>query len=79
MGTSQFARLRIGIGRPVTVHNTQIDYVLGVFTQEEAKLLPGILKDAVACIKRLLAEEFSKVASDVNRTTSLKIEKDLGK
>lgn len=69
LGTSHFARLRIGIGRPVV--GQQVDYVLGSFTQQEGKLLPGILENSVACIKRLFVEDFSKVASDVNRTTSV--------
>lgn len=73
LGTSQFARLKVGIGRPKV--GVQTDYVLGAFTGEEAKLLPGILESAVSCIKRLFVEEFAKVASDVNRTISLTLDK----
>lgn len=74
LGTSHYARLRVGIGRPLV--GTQVDYVLGTFSQEEAKLLPEIIGQAVSCIKRLFSEELSKVAIDVNRTTSLKIDKE---
>ena len=74
LGTSQFARLKIGIGRPKV--GTPSDYVLGVFTVDEQKQLIGVIEDAVACIKRLFHEDFAKVAGDVNRAISLKIEKD---
>ncbi len=74
LGTNQFARLRIGIGRPTL--GSQSNYVLGGFNQEEAKMLPKVIEDALIGLKRLLVEDFSKVASDVNRVTSLKIEKD---
>lgn len=74
LGTTHFARLRVGIGRPVL--GSQVNYVLGGFTQEEAKLLPKVIEEALAGVKRLFVEDFSKVASDVNRVTSIKIEKD---
>lgn len=74
LGSSQFARLKIGIGRPVV--GVQVDYVLGMFNAEEKKILPSILDEAVSCIKALMVEDFAKVATIVNRTTSLKIDKD---
>ena len=57
LGTQDFARLRIGIGRPPGERQADkdeavIDHVLGDFTPEEEKALSAILSratDAVAC------------------------------
>jgi PTH1 family peptidyl-tRNA hydrolase len=65
LGTKHFARLRIGIGRPDRA--TQVDYVLGGFSQEERVALPAVRKEAATYIKRLFVEDFAKVANDVNR------------
>ena len=65
LGTNHFARLRIGIGRVSGA--SQVDHVLGKFSQEEQELLGGIVDDAVACLKKLMTEEFSKVANVVNQ------------
>lgn len=75
LGTSHFARLRIGIGRPVV--GASADFVLGTFSQEEQKQLPEVIEAATGCVKRLFVEELAKVATDVNRPkASVKIEKD---
>lgn len=50
-GTEQFARLRMGIGRPVAPRISK-DYVLERFTPEEQTLLPDLFKrgaDAIEC------------------------------
>lgn len=50
MGTSNFARLRFGIGDNFP-RGTQVDYVLGQFTLEEKTLLPGRISLAGDIIK----------------------------
>ncbi len=72
LGTSQFARLRIGIGRGPK--GTNVDHVLGKFNQEESEKLSNVIAEAAHYLKRLQVEDFAKVANDVNRTKS--IEKD---
>ncbi len=72
LGTSNFARLRIGIGRGLK--GTNVDHVLGKFNQEESEQLSKVIETAVTCLKRLLVEDFSKVANDVNR--AIKIDKE---
>lgn len=49
-GGNNYARLRIGIGRP-THKGQQVDYVLGTWTTEEKEKLPEILQYAVDTIK----------------------------
>lgn len=45
LGTENFARLRIGIGRPSQLHNPQVvHHVLGMFTAEEQGQLAAVLK-----------------------------------
>jgi len=50
LGSADFRRLRIGIGRPTrgSVHN----HVLGRFTPEEEPELPGVLAEAAAELAR---------------------------
>jgi len=42
LGTDQFARMRIGIGRPI--HGTVANYVLSPFSKDEQGQLPLLLE-----------------------------------
>lgn len=46
LGTSDFPRLRIGIGRPRSVEQSIIDYVLGTWTSDEIEAVPKIFGQA---------------------------------
>ena len=48
LGSSDFARLRLGIGKP-NQHQDTADYVLSDFTSGEKKILPDFINEAVAC------------------------------
>lgn len=50
LGTTNYARLRFGIGNGFP-KGGQIDYVLGNFPPEEMKEMPEILKRAADCVK----------------------------
>ncbi len=50
MQTSQYPRLRVGIGHDFH-RGQQVDYVLGKWSEEQLKLLPQILDQAVAVIR----------------------------
>lgn len=69
LGSSEYLRMRMGIGRDVQAQN--VDYVLSRFTSEENKLLPEYIAQGVQCLKRLVTEDFYKVASDVNRKAAI--------
>jgi PTH1 family peptidyl-tRNA hydrolase len=49
LGTKEFRRIRIGIGRPED-DSDPADYVLGRFTDEEQKELPGIFEEIFAAL-----------------------------
>lgn len=55
LGTSDFARLRIGIGRPGE-HETAKDKVLGVFPEEEGRILDEVIVAAAGAIRTWLVE-----------------------
>ncbi|MDK2784404.1 MAG: peptidyl-tRNA hydrolase, family [Bacillota bacterium] len=55
LGTTDFARLRLGIGRPGE-HETAKDKVLGTFTEEEGRILDEVILAAVGAIRTWLAE-----------------------
>jgi PTH1 family peptidyl-tRNA hydrolase len=63
LGTEQFARLRMGIGRPVG-RKDMTEYVLGEFKKTEMDRLDSFVNEAVACCLMWLQEGIS-VAMDV--------------
>ena len=69
LGTFEYLRLRMGIGRDETAQS--VDHVLGRFTSEEKKLLPEYIAQGVRCLKRLITEDFHKVANDINRKVTI--------
>lgn len=69
IGTSHYARLRVGIGAAPFSH---VDHVLGTFTKEEGMLLPEVIERSVGAIKRLVFEDFTLVAGVVNQVAEVK-------
>ncbi len=64
LGTSDFARLRIGIGRPET--REDIDHVLGRFTREEESELATVLDHAAQAVDVWLTEGVEKSMNQFN-------------
>ncbi|WP_027410134.1 aminoacyl-tRNA hydrolase [Anoxybacteroides tepidamans] len=65
LGTDQFKRIRVGIGRPQNGQRVA-DYVLGRFTQEEeADIQHAIIRAADACEKAVSAS-FLQVMNEFN-------------
>ena len=62
LGTQNFPRLRIGVGRPKSGED-QIGYVLGTPSDYEKEVLKGCISDAYACVETLLTENID-VAMD---------------
>lgn len=58
VGTGDFVRVRIGIGRPPG-RQDPADYVLKDFSSAEKKVLPSVLSDAADAIELIAAEGLS--------------------
>ncbi len=73
IGSNGFARLRIGIGRPVVDGEPSwepeavADYVLSDPTREEAKALQGAVADAAEAAKTVLREGLEAAMNRYNR------------
>jgi PTH1 family peptidyl-tRNA hydrolase len=64
LGSGQFLRVRIGIGRPL--HEDPADYVLSNFSKEELSVLPRLLEGAVDLLQLIIAEGVPKAMSFFN-------------
>ncbi|PJD95040.1 MAG: aminoacyl-tRNA hydrolase [Parachlamydia sp.] len=71
VGTTQFARLRMGIGRPDREKSQDelADYVLDNFSQNEMSHLATFLKQGVSVLERLLTQEVAEAMNIVNGNT----------
>jgi PTH1 family peptidyl-tRNA hydrolase len=65
LGSSDFARLRIGIGRPFPKKEI-VDYVLGNWTRKESKQLIANLERAADCCKTWVTWGISKAMNKFN-------------
>jgi len=72
LGTNEFARVRLGIGK--AAGRDQADYVLSRFTAEEQEALPEFAKRAVETIRRLMTADFETVMAESNRRRAASLE-----
>ena len=77
LGTQDFARLRVGVGRPQPGDEGVIDYVLGAWASSEKALLERVLDEAVArlrnCVERGI-EGFSVTLEEVSLDKTMPVE-----
>lgn len=66
LGTDQFARLRVGIGRPPPGQDP-VDYVLEPFSASQASELGTVLDRAIDGIELLLTQGIAAAMNQVNR------------
>lgn len=67
LGTGDFARLRVGIGRPSPEENIAADkYVLADFSEGQKKKLPDIIAKCEEAIKSYLAEGITATMNRFN-------------
>ncbi len=65
LGTQDFARLRIGIGRPPGRMNPA-DYVLHDFARDEQEFLPAVLKQAAEAARAWITEGLDRAMNQFN-------------
>lgn len=66
LGSADYPRIRLGIGGDFH-HGEQVDYVLGHWTDQESKLLPESLKNAVGAIKSFVTQGIERTMNLYNR------------
>ncbi|ELK48348.1 aminoacyl-tRNA hydrolase [Halobacillus sp. ACCC02827] len=65
LGTKEFKRLRVGVGRP-NGSQTVIDHVLGDFYKEEWKAVEESIEQSVQACEAWLNQPFNEVMNDYN-------------
>jgi PTH1 family peptidyl-tRNA hydrolase len=64
LGSQDFARLRVGVGRP---RDSSIAHVLGEFPPEEAQVLPQLLETAADAVTVILRDGTTAAMNAFNR------------
>jgi peptidyl-tRNA hydrolase, PTH1 family len=64
LGTRDFMRLRVGIGRP---SGNGVDYVLGAFSGKEQEQLAGIIARAADAVTSLVELGLHRAMTDINK------------
>ncbi len=67
LGTQDYLRLRLGVGRPPHPEMSVADYVLQKFSQEEQSKLTDFLNKAGDAMEALIFEGLSKASSKFNK------------
>jgi len=68
LGTQEFARVRLGVGRPPGGDDT-IDHVLSPFTPDERPIVEQMLDAAVAALECILRDGIEAAMNRFNRTS----------
>lgn len=66
LGSMDYTRLRLGVGRPENPNIPVADYVLNKFTPEEFKALPAFLDRAVEAMQSLMTDGIQKASTKFN-------------
>ncbi len=66
LGSADYIRLKLGVGRPDNPEYSVADYVLGKFSSEESKTLPGFLNKALDATESLLRDGLQKASTNFN-------------
>ncbi|WP_347359283.1 aminoacyl-tRNA hydrolase [Bdellovibrio sp.] len=66
LGSMDYARLKLGVGRPDNPHIPVADYVLGKFTKEEFTQMPDFLNKAGDAIESIILDGIQKASTKFN-------------
>lgn len=66
LGSADYARLKLGVGRPENPQFPVADYVLGKFSSEEFNQMPDFLNKACDAIESILFDGIQKASTKFN-------------
>jgi PTH1 family peptidyl-tRNA hydrolase len=75
LGTREYPRLRLGIGRRAPEQREITDHVLGRFEAEERKVMEEVLDRAVRQVECWLADGIEKAMNEFNGAVTVPAEK----
>ncbi len=67
LGTGEFCRLRVGIGRPENKFTDVADYVLAVFKKNEQAVIAGAIEKACAAVELWVENGVEQTMNIINR------------
>ncbi|MFN7904521.1 MAG: aminoacyl-tRNA hydrolase [Pseudobdellovibrionaceae bacterium] len=70
MGSMDYARVKIGVSRPPHPDFSVADYVLQNFSDEEMKVLPGILDRSLDAVEAIIKMGVEKASTQFNQVSS---------
>lgn len=66
LGSADYIRLKLGVGRPLNPNIPVADYVLGKFTKEEFEKLPGFLNRSLDAVENIIQDGVQKASTKFN-------------
>ena len=70
LGTTEFKRLKIGIGAPSNDHQERksktVSHVLGRFSKQEFIILNFIIQEIISCIESITSNNWEKISTRLN-------------
>lgn len=66
LGTADYIRLRLGIGRPENPHIPVVDHVLGKFSKEEFNQMPDFLNKSLDALESIILDGVQKASTKFN-------------
>ncbi|WP_374029994.1 aminoacyl-tRNA hydrolase [Bdellovibrio bacteriovorus] len=66
LGSADYIRLRIGVGRPENPHIPVADHVLGKFSKEEFEKMPDFLNKSIDAVESIILDGIQKASTKFN-------------
>jgi PTH1 family peptidyl-tRNA hydrolase len=66
MGSMDYIRLKLGVGRPENPQHNVADYVLGKFSKEEFEKMPDFLNKSIDAVESIILDGVQKASTKFN-------------
>jgi PTH1 family peptidyl-tRNA hydrolase len=66
LGTQDYARLKLGVGRPENPNFPVAEYVLGKFSKEEFEKMPDFLNKGIDAVEAIILDGIQKASTKFN-------------